>query len=184
MELTLILGPVKSGKSFELINYFISLEKENISFRLYQSLRNVRDKKICSRNGIEIEAKKVNSLSEIEKENVEVIGIDEIHMFSVEDVEVIEDLLNRGIRVIISGLDADYRGQEFSIIRKLLGLEPKRVEYKKAICEICGESKAIYTQIYKDAEPILDGLPSVVPDDGTYIYKPVCENCFKKSSVV
>ena len=36
MELTLILGPMKSGKSFEFISYFMSLEKENIPFKLYR----------------------------------------------------------------------------------------------------------------------------------------------------
>lgn len=184
MELTLILGPMKSGKSFELINYFTSLEKENIPFRLYQPSKNVRDEKIWSRNGIEINAKKIDSLSEIEKENVEVVGIDEIHMFPVEEARIIKDLLERGIKVIIAGLDSDYQGKMFSIVKILLDLKPGRVEYKKAICEICGKPEAIYTQIFRNKELVLDGLPPVVPDDGTYIYKPVCENCFKKLLVV
>ena len=72
----------------------------------------------------------------------------------------------------------------FLIVRKLLDLKPGRVEYKEALCEICWKAKAIYTQIFKDKEFILDGLPPVVPDDGTYIYKPVCKNCFKKLLVV
>jgi len=184
MELTLILGPMKSGKSFELINYFTSLEKENIPFRLYQPLRNVRDEKIWSRDGIEINAKKIDSLSEIEKENVEVVGIDEIHMFPEEDAGIVKDLLERGIKIIIAGLDTDYQGKMFSVVRKLLELKPSRVEYKKAICEICGKAEAIYTQVFRDKEFVLDGLSSAVPDDGTYIYKSVCKNCFKKTSVV
>lgn len=184
MELTLILGPMKSGKSFELINYFMSLEQRNVSFGLYQSSKNVRDEKIWSRNGIEINAKKIDGLSEIEKENVEVVGIDEIHMFPVEDAGIIEDLLERGTKIIVAGLDSDYQGKMFPIVRKLLELKPGRVEYKKAICETCGKAQAIYTQIFKDKEFVLDGLPSIVPDDGTYIYKPVCENCFEKLSVV
>jgi thymidine kinase len=180
MELTLILGPMKSGKSFELINHFMFLEKKNVSFGLYQSLRNVRDKKIWSRDGIEINAGKIDSLSEIKRENVEVVGVDEIHMFPAEDVGIIKDLLERGVKVIIAGLDTDYQGKMFSIVRKLLDLKPGKVEYKKAICEICWKEEAIYTQIFKDKEFILDGLPPVVPDDGTYTYKPVCKNCFKK----
>ena len=184
MELTLILGPMKSGKSFELINHFMSLEKKNISFRLYQSLKNVRDEKIWSRNGIGINAEKIDSLSEIKKDNVEVVGIDEVHMFPAEDAKVIKALLERGIKIIIAGLDTDYQGKMFSIVRKLLDLKPGRVKYKKAICEICGKAEAIYTQIFRDKEFILDGLPPVVPDDGIYIYKPVCKNCFKKLLVV
>ena len=184
MELTLILGPVKSGKSFELINYFMSLEKKNVSFGLYQSSKNVRDEKIWSRNGIEINAKKIDSLSEIEKENIEIVGIDEIHMFPVEDTRIIKDLLEKGIKIIIAGLDTDYQGKMFPIVKMLLELKPSRVEHKKAICEICGKAKAIYTQIFRDKEFVLDGLPPVVPDDGTYTYKPVCKNCFKKLLIV
>lgn len=184
MELTLILGPMKSGKSFELINYFISLEKKNVFFGLYQSSRNVRDEKIWSRNGIEINAKKIDNLSEIKKEDVEVVGIDEIHMFPVEDARIIKDLLEKGIKIIIAGLDTDYQGKMFLIVRELLDLKPGRVEYKKAICEICRKEEAIYTQIFRDKELVLDGLSPVVPDDGTYIYKSVCKNCFKKLLVV
>ena len=184
MELTLILGPMKSGKSFELINHFMSLEKKNVPFRLYHPSKNVRDEKIWSRDGIKINAKKIDSLSEIKKENVVVVGIDEIHMFPVEDARIIKDLLEKGIKMIIAGLDTDYQGKMFLIVRKLLDLKPGRVEYKKAICEICGKVEAVYTQIFRDKELVLDGLPPVVPDDGIYIYKSVCKNCFKKLLVV
>ena len=81
MELTLILGPMKSGKSFDLISHFAPLKYTNIPFALYQSAKNVRDAEIWSRNGISLEAKKVHDLSETLASCAKVIGIDEVHMF-------------------------------------------------------------------------------------------------------
>ena len=180
MELTLILGPMKSGKSFELISYFMPLRYAKISFGVYQSVKNVRNENIWSRNGISIEAHKIKNLSFLNK-NLKVIGIDEIHMFEEEkDVIVLEELLKMETTIIVSGLDTDYKGKLFPIIGKLLELGPKEIKYKKAVCEVCKKPEAIYTQVYKESEPLLDGLPSVIPDDGSYIYKPVCRNCFIK----
>ncbi len=180
MDLTLILGPMKSGKSLELIEYFFNIQKKNIPFKLYQPLKNVRDKHINSRAGLFIKAEKIKDLFEIKEGNAKIIGIDEIHMFKKEEVKAIERLLEKRIKVIAAGLDRDYKGEIFSIIKQLLKLNPDKVEFKKSICEICGKSEAVYTQIYKDNKPILDGLPPCVPDDGTYQYKPVCANCFQR----
>jgi len=182
MELILILGPMKSGKSFELISYFMPLRYTDISYGIYQSAKNVRNENIWSRNGIALKAQKIESLREILKTDQAVIGIDEIHMFEAKDVEVIGELLKRGVKIVASGLDTDYRGEIFPVIKKLLELGPKEIKFKRAVCEICKKPDAVYTQIFNMAEPILTGLPSVVPDNGTYIYRPVCRNCFLKNN--
>lgn len=181
MELILILGPMKSGKSFELISNFAPLKYTKISFGLFQPSRNVRDDGICSRNGISLNAQKLSSLSELLGRNLQVVGIDEVHMFDESEVENIKKLLQQGSRVVVSGLDMDCYGQMFPIVKKLLELGPKEVRYKRAVCEVCGQPTAVYTQILNQGLPVLAGLPSVVPDDGTYIYKPMCANCFKKA---
>jgi len=180
MELILILGPMKSGKSFELISYFMPLRYTDIPFGLYQSAKNVRDENVWSRNGVTLEAKKIESLSEILKDDLKIVGIDEIHMFDKKNAEIVEELLERGIKVIASGLDTDYRGKLFPIIEKLLAMGPKEVKFKRAVCEICKSPNAVYTQVFKDSKPVLEGLPSVIPDDGTYNYKSVCRRCFIK----
>ncbi len=181
MDLTIILGPMKSGKSFELISYFAPLSYTRIKFGLYQSARNVRDAFIQSRNGVQLSAKKVNSLHEILNDDVEVVGIDEIHMFKAEDVEAIGILLKKNVKVIVSGLDTDYQGKLFDIIARLLELAPKEIKYRRAVCESCKAPQAVYTQILKSNEPITVGLPPVVPDDGTYSYAAVCRDCFTKA---
>lgn len=184
MDLLLILGPMKSGKSFELISHFAPLKYTSIPFGLFQSVRNVRDDGICSRNGISLGAQKIESIAQILDKNLQVVGIDEVHMFAESEVENIKKLLEQGTKVIISGLDMDCYGKLFPIVRKLLELGPKDVKYRRAVCEICGNPNAVYTQISKDNKPVLAGLPQVVPDDGTYTYTATCPKCFVKSSTV
>jgi len=178
MDLFLILGPMKSGKSLEMIGQFTSLKYTNIPFGLYQPKRDTRNGNIWSRTGIELNSQKIDSLKEMLVKNEQIVGIDEIHMFQESDVSVIHELLNRGTKVFLSGLDMDYRGEMFNIIKKILEISPKEVKYKKAVCELCKDPNAAYTVISKDDKIILDGIPSVVPEDGTYKYIPVCRKCF------
>lgn len=181
MNLTLILGPMKSGKSFDLISRFAHLKYAKIPFGLFNSAKNVRDKQIFSRNGgLELEAKKVGSLSEIDAGKLKIIGIDEVHMFDERDSLAIERFLRQGVDVVASGLDLDYQGRLFGIIERLLELGPKEVKYRQAVCENCQSTEAVYTQIFKDGQAILGGLPPVVPEDGNYEYKPLCRRCFIK----
>jgi thymidine kinase len=180
MDLTLILGPMKSGKSYDLISFFAPLKYTTIPFALYQSARNVRDEHISSRNGVVIEAKKVPDLQEALQENYKVVGVDETHMFSLEDVFVVEELLKRGVKVVVSGLDLDYRGKMFDIVKGFLELGPKEVRYRRAVCEVCKSPEAIYTQVSHNGIPVISGMPSVIPDDGTYGYQAVCRLCFVK----
>lgn len=178
MDLTIILGPMKSGKSFDLISYFAPLQYTNIPHVLYQSNRNVRDEHISSRNGVIIKAKKINSLSEALDENFSVVGIDELHMFDPKDVATVAELLNRGIKIVAAGLDMDYRGKMFDIVKGLLELGPKEVRYKRAVCELCRQPSAVYSQVFTKGLPLTAGMPSIIPDDGTFTYQPVCRHCF------
>jgi len=181
MNLTLILGPMKSGKSFELISRFAHLKYAQIPFALFNSSKNVRDKNVFSRNGgLELEAKKVESLSEIKADGLKIIGIDEIHMFDEKDALTVEEFLKQGVEIVVSGLDNDYRGKMFKIVRRLLELGPSQVIYRRAVCERCKIPEAVYTQILKDDEPLLEGLAAVVPEDGRYVYQPLCRHCFVK----
>ena len=180
MELILILGPMKSGKSLELISHFAPLKYTDIPFALFQPAKNVRDEHIWARDGITLEAKKVDTLAGVIEDRVQVVGIDEMHMFEEKEADVIGQLLKMRKNVIISALDTDYQGKMFGIIKKLLELGPKEIKCKRAVCEKCKKPDAIYTQVLKGNEPIVGGMPPVIPDDGTYAYKPACRMCFVK----
>ena len=178
MELILILGPMKSGKSLELISHFAPLKYTDRKFVLYQSTRNVRDGQIFTRDGMELSAKKVSSLKEALDQNFSVIGIDETHMFDEREADTIEQLLKRGTKIIASALDTDFQGKLFPIVKRLLELGPKEVRYRRAACDDCRSPEAIYTQVLRGTVPVTQGISPSVPDDGTFNYKAVCRDCF------
>lgn len=169
---------MKSGKSFDLISHFSPLKYTNSKYALFQPLRNVRDTGIESRSGLFIDAKKIRSIREILDSELSVVGIDEIHMFEPTDAVFVEQLLTRGSEVIVSGLDTDYRGEMFDMVKKLFELGPREVKYKRAVCNECKNFSATHTQVYTQGKPITFGMPPVIPDDGTFTYEPLCRKCF------
>lgn len=177
-DLTLILGPMKSGKSFDLISHFAPLAYTDIAYALFQNARHTRDATVWSRNGISMEAERVQSLSDILPGIYDVIGIDEAHMFPPDDTDIVKNALLQGCTVVVSGLDMDYRGRMFNIVQRLMELGPSDVRYRRAVCEVCRKPNAIHTQVYHNGYPVVEGLPSVLPEDGTYVYRPVCRQCF------
>lgn len=183
-RLTLVVGPMKSGKSFELIRYFAPLQFTKQNFKLFQPTKNVREEHIRSRNGVELPATKIKTLAEIKPLAVgcQVVGIDEIHMFEPSGVDTVAELMQDGLDFFITGLDLDYRGQLFPIVARLLELAPTEIKHVRAACELCQSPAGQFTQIWHHGAVVTDGLPSVVPEDGTYVYRPVCRRCFKKSS--
>ncbi|HEY3412345.1 MAG TPA: thymidine kinase [Armatimonadota bacterium] len=183
MDLTLILGPMKSGKSFDLISHFAPLQYTDISFGLFQSARNQRDASIFSRTGSSLAATKLSSLAPLLEQQYEIIGIDEVHMFAPEEAEIVNTLINRGVQVVASGLDMDYRGKLMPTIQRLLELGPAVVRYRRAVCEVCRRPNATHTQVYRGTQPLVEGAPPVLPEDGTYVYKPVCRQCFVQKSL-
>jgi thymidine kinase len=178
---TLILGPMKSGKSLELIARMAPYEFADQEVLYIQPLKNVRDKGIASRIGIDAKAATAGSLSEITA-SFDVIGIDEIHMFSPDDVTAVEAWIKQEKSIFISGLDLDYRGQMPAIIKNLFELKPDIIAYKIAVCDVCRQYRAQFTQILHDDEPVLSGLPTIVPEDGTYEYQARCRDCFLKET--
>ncbi|MDD4931698.1 MAG: hypothetical protein PHG66_06165 [Candidatus Colwellbacteria bacterium] len=180
-DLVMVLGSMCAGKSFELASYFAPLKLVNgVGWGLYQSARNTRDMNVWSRNGVELEAKKIESLEEVLKDGVAIAGIDEFHMFPESDIVYLKKILALKRQVIVSGLLTDYQGKMIGVVRAAMELGPSRVIMKRAVCSKCGSWSATYTQIEKDGVPILSGLPSVVPEDGRYRFLPVCPSCFIK----
>jgi len=181
MELVLILGPMKSGKTFDLIGYFSFLQHTTKPFVLIQPTRNVRDENIHTRHGIVMEAVKVRRLSDADVNGSVIVGIDEMHMFHEEDADSIERWLQEGRKVVISSLDTDHQGRLFPVVKRLLEMGPKEVRYRRAACDICKNPEAIYTQVLRNDQPLTDDFPPSVPDDGTFQYKSVCRKCFIRS---
>ena len=181
MAFTLIIGPMKSGKSLELIARVAPHEFAKHKVLYVQPEQNVRDQGICSRLGISTASVAVKSLQDIATD-FDVIGIDEIHMFGADDVRFLADSIKAGKEVVASGLDLDYRGRLQPTIQKLMELKPDNLVMKLAVCDVCNRYKAQFTQILHGGTLVLDGVPSVVPEDGTYDYQARCRICFVQAA--
>lgn len=179
MSFTLILGPMKSGKSSELIARVAPHEYANRKVLYVRTKNNVRDEGITSRLGLNTEAISVDSLSEV-PQDFDVIGIDEINMFDIADAQFIADWVAQDRHVFVSGLDLDYRGQMPPIVELMFEIKPDKTITKIAVCEVCRSYSAQFTQILNNGTPVLEGLPLVTPEDGRYEYQARCRSCFKR----
>lgn len=177
MAFTLIIGPMKSSKSIELISRVSPFEFSDKKVLYIQNSNNVREDGIRSRLGININAFKTKNLKEIDQ-TFDVIAIDEINMFEASNAKTIKKWLKQDKIVFASGLDLDYRGKMIPIIKKLFELKPNLIINKVAVCDTCRRFGAQFTQILDNKKPVIDGLPYLVPDDNTYIYEPRCRDCF------
>lgn len=177
---TLILGPMKSGKSLELIARVAPYTFANQAVLYLQPAANVRDEGIRSRLGIDVRATRVVSLKDAATRAFDVIGIDEVHMFALKDLMIIEQWILEEKSVFVSGLDLDYRGRMPAIVKGLLELKPDQLIYKIAVCDVCRQYRAQFSQILHDRKPVLSGLPLIIPEDGTYEYQARCRHCFVK----
>ena len=180
VSLDVVLGPMKSGKSLALISTLSPLQFTRVRHRVYQSERHVRDTGVTSRSGGELATTKVSSLHAALDEQLDVVGVDEVHMFDLDDMAVIDELLRRGTRVVVAGIDLDHRGELFAPVRALLELGPDTVAYRRAVCDQCREFSATHTQVLRSGEPFLDHLggSEALPDDGTFSYEARCRSCF------
>src|SRR6478609_7878854 len=149
---------MKSGKSLALISLLSPLQFTRVRHRVYQSERHVRDSGVTSRSGGVLATTKVRSLHEALDEQLDVVAVDEVHMFDLDDVAVVDQLLRRGTRVVVAGIDLDHRGELFAPVRALLELGPDTVTYRRAVCDQCRDFSATHTQVLRSGEPFLDHL--------------------------
>jgi len=160
-----ICGSMFCGKTEELIR---RLRRAIIAKRHVQVFKPAIDnryvvEKVHSHAGIEIDAIPIDQISDVYKylkEETNVIGIDEAQFFTPDIVEICEDLVNRGIRVILAGLDTDFRGEPFGSMPVLMA-RAERVDKLNAICMVCGEA-ASRTQRLVNGEPAHYDDPLVI----------------------
>jgi len=182
----LILGPMASGKSIALIAELDRYEHAHKKVLTVHSAANVREEDVESRIGLSRKAVKVDKLSdlknEVDMDEVDVIGIDELLMFDPEDsFETVRGWLDAGKVVIASSVDMLGNGSLSKTVKRLLELVPD-VRYERAVCEECDVIDARFTKVSKKNGDVIErqDLPDIIPDDGTYEYRPVCRSCFYK----
>ena len=105
--------------------------------------------------------------------DVEVVGIDEAQFFDDGLIDVCNKLANKGIRVIVAGLDMDFKGVPFGPIPRLLSIA-EYVTKVHAICVKCGNLAHYTHRLSEDDKLIVLGE--------TDIYEPLCRICYAKEN--
>jgi len=160
-----ICGSMFCGKTEELIR---RLRRARIAKQEVQVFKPLIDNrynhnKVTSHSGLDVDAHPVESPEDILKQlnpATTVVGVDEVQFFSEGIVDVVEQLAERGLRVIVTGLDMNFKGEPFGCMPQLIA-RAEKVEKLQAICMVCGEP-ASRTQRLVDGKPAHFDDPVVV----------------------
>jgi len=160
-----ITGPMFSGKSDELIRRLRRAQIARQSIQVFKPSVDTRfaNDKVTSHAGTEFEATPVEDAARIVgqiAENTTVVAIDEAQFFDARIIEVVRALADRGVRVIVAGLDTDFRGEPFGPMPVLMA-QAELVEKLSAICMVCGDA-ATRTQRLINGRPAKYDDPVVV----------------------
>ncbi|MCI1734737.1 MAG: thymidine kinase [Bacilli bacterium] len=137
-----ITGPMFAGKSEELIRRIKTLTYTKMKIMAFKpAIDNRYDKTaIASHDGAKYEAyavKEAKSILELVRPDTQVVAIDEVQFFSNDIIGICESLADRGVRVIVAGLDLDFRGEPFGPMPELLA-RAEFVTKLTAVCTVCG----------------------------------------------
>ena len=163
-----VCGPMFAGKTEELIRRIKRLEYAKQSYIIFKPKIDGRygDNVIQSHNNNRREAVNIEKAREIythlKDKTVEVIIIDEAQFFDEELPDVVDDLADQGYRVIVGGLDRNFRGEPFGTMPEILALA-EVVTKLTAICPVSGKP-ATRTQRIIDGKPAHYNDPLVLID--------------------
>jgi len=176
-----ICGPMFAGKTEELLRRVRRLEYAKKNIVVFKPLIDDRfaDNEVVSHNNSRTKSVNISFAKQIFKhidKETQVVAIDEIQFLDAEAVAICEYLVSRGVRVIVSGLDKDFRGEPFSFMPKLLALA-EYVTKLTAICVKCG-IPATRTQRIVDGKPAKYNDP-IVLIGAQESYEARCRRCHK-----
>jgi thymidine kinase len=164
-SIEVVCGSMFSGKTDELIRRLVRATIAKQKVQVFKPSIDVRYavEKVTSHAGANYDATPVKSsteiLSRIEPDTT-VVGIDEAQFLDADIVEVAQQLASRGIRVIIAGLDTDFRGEPFGPMPILMSVA-EHVDKLHAICMVCG-GEASRTQRLVNGNPARYDDPVVI----------------------
>ncbi|KGX86462.1 thymidine kinase [Pontibacillus litoralis] len=173
-----ICGSMFSGKSEELIRRVRRATYGNLSIRVFKPAIDNRyaEEAIVSHNGSSVVAQPLDQseaiLNQVD-ESIDIVAIDEVQFFDDKIVEVAQTLADRGHRVLVAGLDQDFRGEPFGCLPTFLALA-ESVTKLSAICPICG-APASRTQRLIDGRPASYDDPIILVG-ASESYEPRCRH--------
>jgi thymidine kinase len=175
----LICGSMFSGKTEELIRRLKRAEYAKQKVQVFKPVLDNRyePSKVSSHTGLHFKAQIVESVEEIERlieTDTDVVGIDEVQFFGWEIAELCNALAQVGKRVIVAGLDMDFRGEPFGPMPVIMA-QAESVDKLQAICMVCG-APASRTQRLINGQPVPYDAP-VIRVGADEVYEARCRRC-------
>jgi len=154
-----------SGKTDELIRRLVRARIARQKVQVFKPAIDVRyaEGKVTSHAGADFDAIPVSEAKEIPSrldEDTTVVAIDEAQFMDPNLVEIVQALADRGVRVLVAGLDMDFRGEPFGPMPLLMSTA-ERVDKLHAICMVCGD-EASRTQRLVNGKPARYDDPVVI----------------------
>ncbi len=168
-----ICGSMFSGKTEELIRRLKRAQFANLKIAIFKPTIDIRysDVEVVSHDLDSIKSTPISDpkhMLEIPSD-IDVVGIDEAQFFNDELIDVCQTLANRGVRVIIAGLDTDYLGKPFGPMPALMAIA-EDVRKVHAICVKCGDLANHSHRLSKSDDLVVLGEKDV--------YEPLCRRCY------
>jgi thymidine kinase len=174
-SIEVVCGSMFSGKTEELIRRMKRAQFAKQKVEIFKPTIDVRysEKDVVSHDNNVIQSTPVDSSQNILllADDIDVVGIDEAQFFDMGIVDVCNQLASRGIRVIVAGLDMDYKGVPFGPMPALMAIA-EDVYKTHAICVHCGDLAYISHRLVSSEKRVLLGE--------TESYEPLCRSCYAK----
>lgn len=172
-----VCGSMFSGKTEELIRRLKRAQFANQKLILFKPRVDDRyhEENVVSHQGSSLEARVIEHSSEILQiwNHEMVVAVDEAQFFDDELVNVANELANKGVRVILAGLDMDYKGLPFGPMPQLMSVA-EYVTKVHAICLSCGNLAQFSHRTVSETGQVLVGAVEK--------YQPLCRSCYNKNT--
>jgi len=177
--LEVIVGSMFSGKSEELIRRVKRAAIAKQKVLVFKPALDYRYgmEKVAAHNGLHVDCLPIREPADILNvvdDTVDVVAIDEVQFFDATIIPVCQRLVKWGKRVIVAGLDQDFRGEPFGPVPVLMALA-EQVTKLNAICVICGRAAS-------RTQRLIDGVPAkydepIILIGATENYEARCSRC-------
>lgn len=175
-RIEVVCGSMFSGKTEELIRRMKRAEFAKQRVEIFKPSLDTRysEVDVVSHDRHSIPSTPVDTSSSILllSSDIDVVGIDEAQFFDNGLVEVCNELANRGVRVIVAGLDMDFKGVPFGPIPALCAVADE-VTKVHAICVRCGALAYVSHRLVNNDKRVMFGEQSE--------YEPLCRECYRKA---
>lgn len=169
-----VCGPMFSGKTEELIR---RLRRARIAKQNVEIFKPALDSRYDVQEVVSHDERSITSVPVDTAEqilllsaNAHVVGIDEAQFFGPELVSICQMLANQGKRVVVAGLDLDYRGVPFEPVPQLMAVA-EYVTKLHAVCMVCGGPAVHSQRLVRSGKRVLVGTKAA--------YEPRCRHCFQ-----